>query len=122
MPNVLPWTDKDIVKSTARIRCMTPDHLPVVGPIPEVDAHIHLYPHLAKDKNWAYKESAPYYENLYTLTGLGARGLCSAPLLAEILTADVCGLPYPVDNKQLFNLSANRFVIRDIIKRKHYKA
>lgn len=122
MPGVLPWSQKDIVNSKARVRCMTPDHLPVVGPMPKVAEHITLYPHLAKDKNWSYKELAPYHENIYTLTGLGARGLCSAPLLTEILTADLCGLPYPVDNKQLFNLSANRFVIRDIIKRKHYKA
>jgi len=121
MPGVLPWSQKDIVNSKARIRCMTPDHLPVVGPMPKITEHIALYPHLAKDKNWSYKELAPHHENIYTLTGLGARGLCSAPLLAEILTADLCGLPYPVDNKQLFNLSANRFVIRDIIKRKHYK-
>lgn len=56
--------------------------------------------------------------NLYVLTGLGARGLCSAPLTAEILAADICGTPYPVESKMLFNLSPNRFVIRDLIKRK----
>lgn len=120
MPNVLSWNEQNIVNSKARVRCMTPDHLPIVGPMPMIKEHIDMYPHLAKDKNWSYSEAAPYRKNLYTLTGLGARGLCSAPILAEILAADLCGLPYPVDNKQLFNLSANRFVIRDIIKRKYF--
>jgi len=52
------------------------------------------------------------------MMGFGARGLCSAPLAADILVADLCGTPYPVDNNMLFNLSPNRFVIRDIIRRK----
>jgi tRNA 5-methylaminomethyl-2-thiouridine biosynthesis bifunctional protein len=52
------------------------------------------------------------------MLGLGARGLCSAPLAADILTAELCNTPYPVDNQMLFNLSPNRFIIRDIIKRK----
>lgn len=113
------WQLSDVKHSKARLRCMTPDHLPVVGPMAKIDEHPNLFPHLAKDKNWRYSIPAPYYENLYTLTGLGARGLCSAPLLAEILAADICGSPYPVDSNMLFNLSTNRFVIRDIIKRKY---
>jgi tRNA 5-methylaminomethyl-2-thiouridine biosynthesis bifunctional protein len=50
---------------------------------------------------------------------LGARGLCTAPLLADILTADLTGGEYPVGKQELFNLSPNRFVIRDIIRRKY---
>ena len=112
------WTKKEVVTSKARLRCMTPDHLPMVGAVPDIQAHIISYPHLAKDKNWRYKQPAPMIDNLYVMTGFGARGLCSAPLLADILTAELCGLPYPVKQKMLFNLSTNRFVIRDIIRRK----
>jgi tRNA 5-methylaminomethyl-2-thiouridine biosynthesis bifunctional protein len=89
-----------------------------VGAVPDIDKHLQTYPHLAKDKNWPYKQVAPCVDNLYVLLGLGARGLCSAPLAADILTAELCGTPYPVDNNMLFNLSPNRFIIRDIIKRK----
>jgi tRNA 5-methylaminomethyl-2-thiouridine biosynthesis bifunctional protein len=112
------WTEKDISKSKARLRCMTPDHMPMVGAMPNIQQHIETYPHLAKDKNWKYKQAAPVVNNLYVMMGFGARGLCSAPLAADILTADLCGTPYPVDNEMLFNLSPNRFVIRDIVKRK----
>jgi tRNA 5-methylaminomethyl-2-thiouridine biosynthesis bifunctional protein len=118
LPGVTQWQSTDISKSKARLRCMTPDHLPMVGAMPDIKAHQVIYPHLAKDKNWPYQQAAPCVDNLYVMTGLGARGLCSAPLLADILAADICGTPYPVDRKMLFNLSANRFVIRDIIKRK----
>ena len=118
LPGLTSWQISDVVSSKARLRCMTPDHLPMVGAMPDIDAHKLQYAHLSKDKRWRYHQQAPVIDNLYMLTGLGARGLCTAPLLADILTADICGTPYPLDNEQLFNLAPNRFVIRDIIRRK----
>lgn len=118
LPGLTDWHEDDIVSAKARLRCMTPDHLPMVGAMPNLTAHVDHYAHLRKDKNWKFTEPAPVIDNLYVMTGLGARGLCSAPLLADILAADICGTPYPVDNKMLFNLSPNRFIIRDLIKRK----
>lgn len=112
------WSPLDIESSKSRLRCMTPDHMPMVGAMPDIKKHIETYPHLAKDKNWKYNQVAPVIDNLYVMMGFGARGLCSAPLAADILAADLCGTPYPVDNDMLFNLSPNRFVIRDITRRK----
>ena len=118
LPKLISWSEQDITASKARLRCMTPDHLPIVGAMPNIEQHKKMYAHLAKDKNWRYQEPAPVIENLFVLTGLGARGLCTAPLLADILTADLTGEDYPVGTQELFNLSPNRFVIRDIIRRK----
>jgi len=112
------WQEKDITSSKARLRCMSQDHLPLVGAVPDIAKHIEAYPHLAKDKNWPYTQAAPCIDNLYILLGLGARGLCSAPLAADILTAELCNTPYPMDNHMLYNVSPNRFIVRDIIKRK----
>lgn len=114
----IDWTTQDIANSKSRLRCMTPDHMPMVGAMPDIQKHIETYPHLAKDKNWKYNQVAPVIDNLYVMMGFGARGLCSAPLAADILAADLCGTPYPVDNNMLFNLSPNRFIIRDIVRRK----
>ncbi len=118
LSKTIDWQEQDISSSKARLRCMSQDHLPLVGAVPNIKDHIRAYPHLAKDKNWKYSQAAPCIDNLYVLLGLGARGLCSAPLAADILTAELCNSPYPMDNQMLFNLSPNRFIIRDIIKRK----
>lgn len=118
LPELANWDSSDVVSAKARLRCMTPDHLPMVGAMPDIEAHKIAYAHLRKDKNWKFEQAAPIIDNLYLMTGLGARGLCSAPLIADILAADICGTPYPVDTKTLFNLAPNRFIIRDLIKRK----
>ncbi|QOL25284.1 bifunctional tRNA (5-methylaminomethyl-2-thiouridine)(34)-methyltransferase MnmD/FAD-dependent 5-carboxymethylaminomethyl-2-thiouridine(34) oxidoreductase MnmC [Thalassotalea sp. LPB0316] len=112
------WQKHDVVSSKARLRCMSPDHMPVAGPMPKTEEYYALYHHLEKDKNWRVDTPAPYYPNLYVLTGLGARGLCSAPLMADIIKADICGTPYPVNSKMLFNLAPNRYILKDIIKGK----
>jgi tRNA 5-methylaminomethyl-2-thiouridine biosynthesis bifunctional protein len=112
------WQEQDISSSKARLRCMSRDHLPLVGAVPDIKQHIQAYPHLAKDKNWPYNQPAPCIDNLYILLGLGARGLCSAPLAADILAAELCNTPYPMTKQKIFNLSPNRFIVRDIIKRK----
>lgn len=118
LSSTIGWQEQDISSSKARLRCMSQDHLPLVGAVPDIKEHVATYSHLAKDKNWKYSQAAPCIDNLYVLLGLGARGLCSAPLAADILTAELCNTPYPVDSQMLFNLSPNRFIIRDIIKRK----
>jgi len=118
LPKLVPWSEQDITSNKARLRCMTPDHLPIVGAMPNIAQHKKVYAHLAKDKNWRYQDPAPMIKNLYLLTGLGARGLCTAPLLADILAADLTDGEYPLEKQELFNLSPNRFVIRDIIRRK----
>ena len=118
LSSTIGWQEKDISSSKARLRCMSQDHLPLVGAVPKINEHIQTYAHLGKDKNWKYSEAPPCIDNLYVLLGLGARGLCSAPLAADILTAELCNTPYPIDSQMIFNLSPNRFIIRDIIKRK----
>ncbi|PKG85960.1 bifunctional tRNA (5-methylaminomethyl-2-thiouridine)(34)-methyltransferase MnmD/FAD-dependent 5-carboxymethylaminomethyl-2-thiouridine(34) oxidoreductase MnmC [Colwellia sp. 75C3] len=118
LSSTIAWQEEDISSSKARLRCMSQDHLPLVGAVPKINEHIQTYSHLGKDKNWKYSEAPPCIDNLYVLLGLGARGLCSAPLAADILTAELCNTPYPMDNQMIFNLSPNRFIIRDIIKRK----
>lgn len=118
LSSTISWQEEDISSSKARLRCMSQDHLPLVGAVPNIKEHIQTYAHLGKDKNWKYNEAPPCIDNLYVLLGLGARGLCSAPLAADILTAELCNTPYSMDNQMIFNLSPNRFIIRDIIKRK----
>ena len=45
--------------------------------------------------------TAPVYRNLFVLGALGSRGLCSAPLTAEILAAQISHEPLPLDRETL---------------------
>lgn len=65
-------------------RATTPDRLPVAGPLA---AH----------------------DGLYVLSGLGARGLTWAPLLAELIAAQLCGEPLPVERDLARAVSPQRF-------------
>lgn len=116
--NLANWQSKDVIASKARLRCCTPDHLPIVGSLPNIELHKQYYAHLGKDKHWHIDAVSPVKTGLYVLTGLGARGLSSASLLADILASELCDEPSPVDEEMLFNLAPNRFIIRDIIRRK----
>lgn len=80
-------------------RATTPDRLPLVGPPVDVAAMaraaqtrtrldgLRLKPRWHDDR-----------EGLYLLAGLGARGITSAALSAQVLAAWVTGSPFPVDS------------------------
>lgn len=50
---------------------------------------------------------------LFTLGGLGARGIMFSPLLAEIITCQICAEPLPLTTTQLSSLAASRFSEKD---------
>lgn len=59
------------LEARASIRAATPDKLPLAGAVPDA-------------------------EGLYVLSGLGSRGFCTAPLLAEHIAAKIMGSPSPL--------------------------
>lgn len=71
------------LRSRAAIRATTPDRLPIAG------------------------ERAP---GLFALTGLGSRGFCVAPLLAEHIAALVAGAPSPLPASLAARVEPKRFV------------
>ena len=72
------------VRSRAAIRATTPDRLPLVGAL------------------------AP---GLFALTGLGSRGFCVAPLLAEHVAALATGAPSPLPAALAARIDPQRFVM-----------
>ena len=62
--------------------------------------------------------SAPVYDDLFMLGALGSRGLCSAPLCAEILAAQMSDEPIPMDASTLAALNPNRLWVRKLLKGK----
>lgn len=101
----------------ASIRCSTPDHLPMVGAIPDISAQTEQYQHLYKALP-AHKYPQPInHKNLFMLCGLGSRGLTTAPLCAEMLVSHILDQPMPLSNHLLDALNPNRFLVRGLIRR-----
>ena len=73
------------IEGRVGFRSVTPDRLPAVGPV------------------------AP---GLHLCTGLGARGLCWAPLAAEWLASTICHDPLPLPGTLGRALAANRFAAK----------
>nr|WP_247606620.1 bifunctional tRNA (5-methylaminomethyl-2-thiouridine)(34)-methyltransferase MnmD/FAD-dependent 5-carboxymethylaminomethyl-2-thiouridine(34) oxidoreductase MnmC [Enterobacter hormaechei] len=111
----------DVSEGQARcgVRCATRDHLPMAGNVPDYDATLEVYQDLADSKETAV--SAPVHPELFMLGGLGSRGLCSAPLLAEALAAQMSDEPVPLDRVTLAGLNPNRLWVRKLLKGKMVK-
>lgn len=99
------------------VRCTIRDHLPLIGNAPDYPQTLTQYANLVRLKAQpATTPTAPYHHNLFILAALGSRGLCSAPLAAEILAAQLCGEPLPMDATTLHALNPNRIWIRKLLK------
>ncbi|ELY4322097.1 bifunctional tRNA (5-methylaminomethyl-2-thiouridine)(34)-methyltransferase MnmD/FAD-dependent 5-carboxymethylaminomethyl-2-thiouridine(34) oxidoreductase MnmC [Cronobacter turicensis] len=114
------WTqDVDISAGDARcgVRCATRDHLPMVGNAPDYAATLRDYATLSHHASAPETVApAPVLENLFVLGALGSRGLCSAPLAAEILASQMNGEPLPLDGATLAALNPNRLWVRKLLK------
>jgi tRNA 5-methylaminomethyl-2-thiouridine biosynthesis bifunctional protein len=113
------WID-DIQPTTngrAAIRCSTPDHLPMVGAVPDIRIQTAQYHHLYKALPAKQYPQPINHTNLFMLCGLGSRGLTTAPLCAEVLVSQILNEPLPLSSKLLDALNPNRFLVRGLIRR-----
>ncbi|PHM70035.1 bifunctional tRNA (5-methylaminomethyl-2-thiouridine)(34)-methyltransferase MnmD/FAD-dependent 5-carboxymethylaminomethyl-2-thiouridine(34) oxidoreductase MnmC [Xenorhabdus kozodoii] len=106
-------------KSRQGIRCVIRDHMPMVGNVPVFSELMAKYAHLSQQIN-ANKmiEESPCYPDLFVLGALGSRGLCSAPLSAELLASQIFGEALPLDDETLAALHPNRFWVRKLLRGK----
>ncbi len=98
----------------AAVRCCFADHLPMVGQIAYAAEYSLAFAGLRSGKNYGMKPLEQSSQGLHILTGFGARGLCSAPLCAELLVASLCNEPRPVSERLSQALHPARFFVRDL--------
>ncbi|NRA61604.1 MAG: FAD-dependent 5-carboxymethylaminomethyl-2-thiouridine(34) oxidoreductase MnmC [Psychrobium sp.] len=113
----MPWSvslNKAPLAGKTGVRMSVKDHLPMVGAVPHFKETHSLYHDLQKGKPAYVYANAPYHDNLFMLGGLAARGLCSAPLLAEILSCQLTGEPQPISQDLLNQLNPNRYWIKQL--------
>lgn len=107
---------KDILANNAAIRAMSPDHIPIVGELfsnnwirKNVDKNTGK---LARRRNQESSTPNSDLHNLFIFTGLGARGLTSAPLLAKHLASSIFAQESPLNDRLLKAISSKRFQIK----------
>lgn len=98
----------------AAIRCSTPDHLPLVGALPNLDEQQTQYANYGGKRPQLLAQKPSNIDHVYMLAGLGSRGLTTAPLMAEVLASEILGLPMPLASKLLDALNPNRFLLRKL--------
>jgi len=104
-------------KSRARLRCVTPDQHPVAGPVPDWGFYGAAYDGLRFGKSGPF-EHAHYQTGIFIMTGLGSRGLVTAPLTAALIAAQIAGTPTPVSQEIEKILHPGRFFIRSLKRAK----
>ena len=85
-PSLFAEAESVPLKGRVGFRSRVRDHLPLVGRIASENS-----------------------EGLYIVGALGARGICSAALCAELLASHLCGEPLPLERKLVDAVAADRF-------------
>ncbi|ACS86363.1 bifunctional tRNA (5-methylaminomethyl-2-thiouridine)(34)-methyltransferase MnmD/FAD-dependent 5-carboxymethylaminomethyl-2-thiouridine(34) oxidoreductase MnmC [Musicola paradisiaca] len=112
----------DISDAQARsgVRCAIRDHLPLVGAAPDYARTLINYQDLPQQlADGTDIPPAPVHDGLFMIGALGSRGLCSAPLAAELLASQIVGEPLPLDKDTLAALHPHRFWVRKLLKGKN---
>lgn len=85
-------------------RLHSPDRLPLAGALP-------AWPWPAGQRT-DQARLLPRQQGLFVLTGLGARGLTLAPLMAELVAAQAMGTPWPVEQDLADAVDPARWLVR----------
>lgn len=95
------------LEGRAALRAVTPDYLPMAGPLLDAAVIDNKPPRYNIDP-----VTLPWLDGLYVNTGHGSKGLINAPLCAEMLACAINGEPAPVDARLMAALDPNRFLLR----------
>jgi tRNA 5-methylaminomethyl-2-thiouridine biosynthesis bifunctional protein len=110
LPSPAEW------KGRAAMRCQSPDYLPLVGPVSNLNFFCEDYAGLRDGKVMDYPLPRTQ-SGLYVSLAHGSRGFMQSLLCAEILASEICNEPAPVSHKVLNAIHPMRFAVRDL-KRK----
>ncbi|MBK2111545.1 FAD-dependent 5-carboxymethylaminomethyl-2-thiouridine(34) oxidoreductase MnmC [Francisella tularensis subsp. novicida FSC159] len=107
----------NIVDSRVATRCVTSDHLPLVGKLVDyAKFEQDFYKPFSKGYPKAKMPRLEYQQDLYVSSGFGSKGLCSSLLAAKIITAQITNQKPPCCDKLLAALAIERFWIRGFKK------
>jgi len=94
------------------LRAETGDHKPHAGSAVDPDIWRATYGDACRGRHAGIPAAPPVTAGVYMLTGLGGRGFQWAPLMADILAAQIAGQPQPVMRRQREAVHPGRLLIR----------
>lgn len=107
------------IGARAAIRCSTPDHIPIVGALPNLTTQASQYRHYMEKQREPLPQNPSVHNNIFVCGGLGSRGFTTAPLMAESLVSQMFEEPKAFNEQLRAALNPNRFLLR-AIKRGEY--
>lgn len=97
-------------------RCVTPDYLPLAGPVANVTAFRSEFAAVTRNARRRIDAHSDYHTGLYVNCGLGSHGFTSAPLLAELIAAEISQRPFPLGDGLRKAVHPSRFLLRELIR------
>jgi tRNA 5-methylaminomethyl-2-thiouridine biosynthesis bifunctional protein len=104
LPDWIPPPDLSALDGRVGFRCVSADRLPLAGALPD--------PTQLQGSGDTRLEDMPRLAGLHGLLGYGSRGLIWAPLMAELLAAQLNGEPSPLPRDLAALLDPARFALR----------
>lgn len=95
-------------------RTTSPDHLPVIGPVPDVAFYAKVYADLRHGRPAHRYPPARYLPGLFLTTGHGSRGLVSGPLAGTLIAACLNQAPLPLAADLMESVHPGRFLVRKL--------
>jgi tRNA 5-methylaminomethyl-2-thiouridine biosynthesis bifunctional protein len=108
LPHAQHALDASKLDGAVGFRCVTPDRMPLVGAMPDVDAA-----RIQKaELSGAHLSDLPRCPGLYCASAYASRGLIWAALAGEMLASLIEGEPLPLEGDLADALDPGRFVLR----------
>ena len=100
LPGFAAGIEPSMLRGRVGFRPMSPDRLPIVGPVPETNA-------AAKRR----LRDLPTVPGLWCVQGFGARGIVWSALMADLLVSRLEGEPLPLESDLADAVSPGRFFV-----------
>ncbi len=100
------------------VRCVSPDYLPVCGPMVNAPAFERRYASLADNARQAVSTPPPLLPGLFVNAGFGSHGFTSAPLASAMLAAQIDGTALPIGDRIRQAVAPARFLLRALVRGK----
>jgi tRNA 5-methylaminomethyl-2-thiouridine biosynthesis bifunctional protein len=113
----LPAMDAESFSGRVGFRTTFPDHAPIVGPVPDTNAFHSDYSNLWKGKYGKSDAKGKYIDGLYTISGLGSKGMVYMYLCSEVLASIICGESLPLGNQYIEKMNPSRFLIKELMRK-----